>query len=193
MSELGGYLKPAYQAPAGTKGISRLLHAKGWAAEMIETYLWVQAEERVEALVRDKQPVLVVWDESVIEKAESIALEGLCAVRSSKARRLKRIKPGYFNPSGGRPVCVSGYHWLQVLVMGLEGPVTVAHFGWWSTQGKKPRIGGVWKLKFCGKSHNSGGNRGCMSGTGALPERPGWLSPMYIMCALSYVGRNTFA
>lgn len=41
---------------------------------------------------------LVIWDESVIEKPESIALEGLGPVRSSKAARLKRIKPGYFNP-----------------------------------------------------------------------------------------------
>jgi len=43
---------------------------------------------------------LVIWDESVIEKPESIALEGLGPVRSSKAARLKRIKPGYYNPPG---------------------------------------------------------------------------------------------
>ena len=46
------------------------------------------------------QTALVIWDESVIEKPESIALEGLGPVRSSKAARLKRIKPDYFNPPG---------------------------------------------------------------------------------------------
>lgn len=137
LSELGGYLKRADQAPAGTKRISRLLHSPRWGAELIETYLWTQAEARVENLVASGKQVLVVWDESVIEKPESLHLEGLCAVRSSKAKRLKRIKPGYFNPPGGRPICVPGYHWLQVLVMGMEGPASVATMRWWSTRGEQ--------------------------------------------------------
>ena len=78
----------------------------------------------------------MIWDESVIEKPESLHLEGLCAVRSSKARRLKRIKPGYFNPPGGRPIFVPGYHWLQVLVTGMEGPITLANMQWWTTRGE---------------------------------------------------------
>jgi hypothetical protein len=137
LSELGGYLKPAHQAPAGTKRISRLLHSPRWSAEMIETYLWTQAEARVESLVAAGKQVLVVWDESVLEKPESLHLEGLCAVRSSKAKRLKRIKPGFFNPPGGRPICVPGYHWLQVLVMGMEGPLSVATMRWWTTRGER--------------------------------------------------------
>jgi hypothetical protein len=137
LSELGGYLRPAYQAPAGTKRISNLLHSKRWDAEMIETYLWMKADERVSCLSEGGRTVLVIWDESVIEKPESLHLEGLCAVRSSKAKRLKRIKPGYYNPPGGRPICVPGYHWLQVLVMGLEGPVTVAKMRWWTTRGEQ--------------------------------------------------------
>jgi hypothetical protein len=76
----------------------------------------------------------VVWDESVIEKPESLHLEGLCAVRSSKAGRLKRIKPSYFNPPGGRPIFVPGYHWLQVLVTGMEGPLTLANMQRWGQQ-----------------------------------------------------------
>jgi hypothetical protein len=137
LSELGGYLKHAEQAPAGTKRISRLLHSPKWSAEMIETYLWTQADEQVDDLEAAGQQVLVVWDESVIEKPESLQLEGLCAVHSSKAKRLKRIKPGYFNPPGGRPICVPGYHWLQVLVMGMEGPIHMAHTRWWSTRGEQ--------------------------------------------------------
>ncbi len=136
LSELGGYLHGAEQAPAGTKRISHLLHSKNWDAELVETYLWLQGQERVQALSAEGQPALVIWDESVLEKPESLALEGLCAVRSSKAVRLKRIKPGYFNPPGGRPICVPGYHWLQVLVTGLEGACTVAQMRWWSTRGE---------------------------------------------------------
>ncbi len=75
---------------------------------MIEMYLWLQADERVTELSQSGQAALAIWDESVLEKPESLYLEGLCAVRSSKAVRLKRIKPGFFNPPGGRPIFVPG-------------------------------------------------------------------------------------
>lgn len=135
LSELGSYLKPVWQAPAGTKRISRLLHSQRWDAEEIESYLWLQADERVNAWTAAGKEVLVIWDESVIEKPESLALEGLCAVRSSKACRLKRIKPGYFNPPSGRPIFVPGYNWLQVLVAGMDGAPVVASMQWWATRG----------------------------------------------------------
>jgi hypothetical protein len=79
---------------------------------------------------------LILWDESILEKAESLKAERLCAVRSSKAQRLKRIKPGYFNPPGGRPIFVPGFNWLQILVIGKKGPPMLAHFRWWTTRGK---------------------------------------------------------
>lgn len=135
LSELGGYLKPVWQAPAGTKRISNLLRSKGWSADFIETYLWIQADERVVELSCAGKAVLVIWDESVLEKPESLQLEGLCAVRSSKAQRLKRIKSGFFNPPGGRPIFVPGYNWLQVLVAGMDGSPTVATMQWWTTRG----------------------------------------------------------
>ncbi len=46
---------------------------------------------------------LVIWDEDILEKPESLQAERLCAVRSSKSLRLRRSKPGYFNPLGGHP------------------------------------------------------------------------------------------
>lgn len=78
---------------------------------------------------------LAVWDERALEKAESIALEGLCAVRSTKAHRLKRIKPGYYNPPGGRPIYVPGMNWLTVMVMGLRGAPKLAAIRWWTSRG----------------------------------------------------------
>jgi hypothetical protein len=46
LSDLGGYLKQPQQAPAGTKRIRRLLQSPKWSAEMIDTYLWMRADER---------------------------------------------------------------------------------------------------------------------------------------------------
>jgi Transposase DDE domain len=137
LSELGGYLLEPEQCQAGTKRISNLLHSERWEAVVIEEFLWQQATQRVEELWTQKERPLVIWDESVLEKPESLQAEGLCAVRSSKAGRLKRIKPGYYNPPGGRPIFVPGFHWLQVLVIGHKGPPTLAHMRWWTTRGEQ--------------------------------------------------------
>jgi hypothetical protein len=136
LSELGAYLLCPEQAPAGTKRLSNLLRCSKWAYGLIEQFLWQGADQRVKALVAAQETVLAIWDESVLEKAESLKGEGLCAVRSSKAARLKRIKPGFFNPPDGRPVFVPGLNWLGVLIMGSGGPPTLAAMHWWSSRGK---------------------------------------------------------
>jgi hypothetical protein len=124
LSELGGYLASPEHAPAGTKRLSNLLHSPKWQSSQIETYLWQRAQTRLGELEQTGEEVVVLWDASVLEKSESIQLQGLCAVRSSKARRLKRIKPGYYNPPGGPPICVPGMHWLAMLLLGRSGPPT---------------------------------------------------------------------
>jgi hypothetical protein len=136
LSELGDELLGGEHGPAGTKRISNLLHSEDWESGLIEAYLWKKGDERVTSLLSPKEDVYAIWDESVIEKPESLQAEGLCAVRSSKAARLKRIKPGYFNPPGGRPIFVPGMNWLQVLVAGPRGNVTLAHLRWWTTRGE---------------------------------------------------------
>ena len=137
LSELGGYLLGVEQCQAGTKRISNLVHSQRWEAGIIEDFLWQGGTQRVEELWKQGERPLVIWDESVLEKPESLQAEGLCAVRSSKAVRLKRIKPGFFNPPGGRPVFVPGFHWLQVLVVGYKGSPTLAHMRWWTTRGEQ--------------------------------------------------------
>lgn len=74
-----------------------------WASALIEGFLWHQADQRLAELEHAGADGFLMWDESVIVKPESIALEGLCAVRSSKARRLKRIKPGTTIPPVALP------------------------------------------------------------------------------------------
>lgn len=136
LSELGGYLLGPERCCAGTKRISNLLRSEKWKAKLINRYLWQRGTERVIEMQGEGEIALILWDESILEKAESLKAERLCAVRSSKAQRLKRIKPGYFNPPGGRPIFVPGFNWLQVLVIGQQGPPTLAHFGWWTTRGE---------------------------------------------------------
>lgn len=136
LSELGAYLLGPEHCRAGTKRLSKLLHSGKWKARHIVKFLWQQGSQRVAELEAVGERALILWDESVLEKPESLAAERLCAVRSSKAVRLKRIKPGYFNPPGGRPIFVPGFNWLQVLVIGRKGPPTLAHFAWWTTRGE---------------------------------------------------------
>jgi Transposase DDE domain len=135
LSELGEHLLGAAHAPAGVKRIANLLHSSRWSGTVIEDFLWRQAEQQIQALQTAEQQAYALWDESVLEKPESLKAERLCAVRSSKAARLKRIKPGYFNPPGGRPICVPGFHWLQIVVVGLRGRPTLAHVHFWTTRG----------------------------------------------------------
>ena len=137
LSELGNCLLGAERCTAGVKRISNLIRSEKWRAGDITNFLWEEGAQRVDTLQTHGETPLIIWDESVIEKPESIQAEGLCPVRSTKAVRLKRIKPGYFNPPGGRPVFVPGFHWLQVLVAGAKGAPTLAHMRWWSTRGER--------------------------------------------------------
>lgn len=134
LSELGGYILTPAQAPAGTKRLSNLLLSGKWHYGMIERFLWRQGDERIAELQGQGEEALVVWDESVLEKAESRKLEGLCAVRSSVAKQLKRIKPGFYTPPS-KPIFVPGMNWAGLLVMGMTGAPTVASMRWWSTRG----------------------------------------------------------
>jgi hypothetical protein len=137
LSELGAYLLTPDQAPAGTKRVSNLLRSPHWSASLIADWLWQQADTRVQTLRATGEDVLLVWDGSVLEKPETVKNDDLCAVRSSKARRMGRIRPGFFNPPGGRPICVPGLHWLGLLVLGRTCAPTVAAMQWWTRRGAR--------------------------------------------------------
>lgn len=137
LSELGAYLLDPAHAPAGIKRLSNLLRSARWAASDVVAYLWRQADLRVSALEGAGEVPLVIWDSSVLEKPESLVSADLGSVRSSKAKRLTRIKPGFYHPPS-RPLFVPGWHWLGLLLLGRSGssgPPTVAHMRWWSNRG----------------------------------------------------------
>jgi hypothetical protein len=94
LSQLGAYITTPAQAPAGTKRLSNLLRSSHWQAQEIADYLWQQALFQQRQWSAADQDVFLLWDESVLEKPESLQAQGLCPVRSSKAARLSRIKPG---------------------------------------------------------------------------------------------------
>jgi hypothetical protein len=142
LSELGGYLLSPAHAPAGTKRLSNLLRCSRWSSDAIDDFLWQQAKERQEALAQEGKPVLLLWDESVIEKPESLKAEGLCPVRSAKAARLKRIKPGFYTPPTGSAAFVPGIGWIGLLIISMAGPPTVAAMRWFTT-----RLAGAGKVQ----------------------------------------------
>jgi hypothetical protein len=136
LSELGGYVAHAKRAPSGTKRISNLLRSKKWTHNIVEQYLLSKAPARADALRSKGKQVLLLWDDSILEKPESWLVEGLCPVGSSKSKRLTRIKPGYYRPPGKR-VCVPGFEWSSVLMTTLNSVPALVMMRWWTTRGKE--------------------------------------------------------
>ena len=78
LSELGAHILSPSQAPAGTKRLSNLLRSPKWSHTLLEKFLWHRADQGLTQLDERGETALAIWDESVLEKPESIALEGLC-------------------------------------------------------------------------------------------------------------------
>ncbi|NTV99832.1 MAG: transposase [Oscillochloris sp.] len=135
LSELGAALAGGDHAPAGTKRLSNLLRAPTWAPALLHQWLWARARHELQALEDAGEQPLAVWDESVLEKPETEQQPDFCPVRSSKGRRLSRIRPGFFQPPTGRPLHVAGLHWLGVLLTSQATAPVVAAMTWWTTRG----------------------------------------------------------
>lgn len=140
LSELGSYLQGydgyASSAPAGTKRVGKLLRSVKWTVGLIDRYLLEKAHEEVKKLKEQGKRILCLWDGSVVEKAESEKLEGLCPVLSSKAKRRQRTKRGFvFNWPAPRPVRVMGMQWTAALIVGMQGLPHLALTRWWTTKG----------------------------------------------------------
>jgi Transposase DDE domain len=160
LSELGGYLLDPAHAAAGTKRLSNLLRCAKWSAQLSEDFLWQHATSQLEELEAQGKEALVLWDESVLEKPESIANPDLGSVRSSKAHRLTRIKPGFYRPPSA-PIVVPGFQWIGLLLAGMSGTPCVAALHWWTNRGERKsdkrteegvllqRCGAAWGRRAC--------------------------------------------
>jgi hypothetical protein len=131
LAELGQYIKGVEHAPAGTKRISNLLRSKKWDLSDLEEEQLRQAQLYVKAAKEKVSQVLCYWDDSTIEKPESWHSEGLCAVHSSKASRITRIKPGYYSKPKGR-ICTPGYQWSAAVLGGVGLTPSLAMTKWWT-------------------------------------------------------------
>lgn len=136
LSELGAYLLDPAHAPAGTKRLSNLLRCAKWSSQLIERFLWQQATQHLEDLEATGEAALLLWDESVLEKPESRANPDLGSVRSSKAHRLTRIKPGFYHPPG-RPIFVPGFQWIGLALAGFQDTPSLAALQWWTNRGER--------------------------------------------------------
>lgn len=135
LSELGAYITGVKHAPAGTKRLSNLLRSQHWTYQQVEDFTLARSVQRSKELVDSGLEPLFLWDDSVVEKPESWFTEGLCPVGSSKAKRLTKVKPGFYRPPGGR-ICVPGYQWSGVLLSAYRQVPSLCLMRWWTTRGK---------------------------------------------------------
>lgn len=140
LSEMGSYLEGyegySASAAAGTKRIGKVLRSVKWTVKLIDDFFLERAHREVQKLKEQGKRILCIWDGSVLEKAESEKLEGLCPVLSSKAKRRNRTKRGViFNWPAMRPVRVMGMQWSAALIASMQGQPHLAISRWWSTRG----------------------------------------------------------
>ncbi len=140
LSELDSYLDcdPALSktATAGTKRVGNLIRSLKWSQVQIEDFLLAEANKEGERLKSLGKRILVLMDGSVVEKAESSALEATGPVISSKAKRTNRSRAGLlFNLPSLRPIRMVGMEWTGTIISGLEGIPRLAVMRWWTTKG----------------------------------------------------------
>ncbi len=75
LSELGAHIINPDRGPTGAKGLSNLLRSPRWSHTLLAEFLWHDADRRLTELAAAGETALAVWDESVLEHQESIALE----------------------------------------------------------------------------------------------------------------------
>ena len=136
LSELGDAMDGLGKG-GGTKRLSTLIHHQGWKAQHIEAFLLRRADEQIGQWETHGEDGLLIWDGTVLEKPESLKAEGLCAVRSSKAKRLTHVKKGYYHPPGA-PIFVPGLHGIGLLRAfraDRQGPARLVALRWWTSRG----------------------------------------------------------
>ena len=150
--EMGGFVLSAAHERAGTKRLANLLHSPKWSSWIIDQFLWQLASGFVKHLEQHEQPIYASWDESVWEKPESLAMEDLGPVRSSKAQRLTHYKPGDSRPPK-RPIVVPGLNGVGLILVGPKakwGAPVLAAMRCWSSRGlhadKKRKVEAGWLL-----------------------------------------------
>ena len=140
LSELGGYVCGFKKSAAGTKRISNLLRSLKWKSQDIKDFRLEEGKTRWHQLRQKGKRVLMLWDDSVLEKPESWLSQGLCSVNSSKAKRLTRIKRGYYHNFKKR-INVPGFKWSAIVITAWREKPSTIMMEWWTTRGKYKDLG----------------------------------------------------
>lgn len=135
LTELGEHLADPGHAPAGTKRLSNLLRSPNWRGQEIKEFILGKSVLLAQTWRQKGRRPLLMYDDSVVEKPESFAAEGLGAVRSSKSKRLTKIKPGYYVPPVKGTVHVPGFQWIGVVLSALGVAPQLVAMEWWTTRG----------------------------------------------------------
>lgn len=118
--------------PAAVKRLSNLLRSPKWSASLLHDALWSRAQHLAFEAAQRQLPLLMLWDESVWEKPETLTDPNLGSVRSAKAKRLNRLRPGFFHPPHAN-THVPGLRWaMWVLATPTTSHIAGAHF--WSNR-----------------------------------------------------------
>ena len=134
LTTLGGRLLGEFQSTAGMKRIHRLLESPKWSCRLLHEHIKKNCIEYLDSLPAGEMRLLL-WDDSELEKHESSKAEGLCPVRSSKFKRLIRIRPGFYNPPTKKPGFVAGFHWIGLVGCGLHAMPQLFEFRFWTSRG----------------------------------------------------------
>lgn len=135
LTELGTLLSGNTHGNAGVKRIGNLIRSENWNSSIIADFLKSKNLERINTMRSKKVRPLLIWDGSVLEKHESMRLEGLSPVISSKAKRLTRIKPGYYNSPVKGFINVPGFKVEAAVLTALSEAASLFEFNIYSRQG----------------------------------------------------------
>ncbi|MEH0153320.1 transposase [Limibacter armeniacum] len=135
VTRLGAHFLGEHQGWAGMKRIHRLLDSQKWMSTLLDNFFEQQAVAFATEVVASGKWLLALWDDGEIEKHETEKGEGLCPVRSSKFKRLIRIRKGYYDPPTTKPAFVAGLHWLTVLLSGMDTAPILFRSDCWSHRG----------------------------------------------------------
>ncbi|AZQ60656.1 hypothetical protein EI427_07595 [Flammeovirga pectinis] len=135
LTELGTLLAGSTHGKAGVKRIGNLIRSKNWSTDLIADFFRNRSLDRIKMMEEKNIRPLLIWDGSVLEKHESTYLEGLSAVISSKAKRLTRIKPGYYNSPVKGFINVPGFKVEGVVLTALNERASLFEFNIYSRVG----------------------------------------------------------
>ena len=123
---------PRISSSAWEKRIHKLLDSPNWSDRLVAQFLWHQADDLLTQAFDSGRDALILWDESVWEKPETLHDPALGSVISSKAKRLNRVRNNYYSPPKAH-TCVAGFR-VNAMVVATSKRSRLARCDYWSSR-----------------------------------------------------------